>query len=108
MDRGFVVLAMHMPWLSTSMVCGGLPWTPSPDRCGQTHYISTFWFYFLISFITFFFPKAFYLRVKKKNVHNSVVPAPADGAHTRVEFLNACIKCFGKKDVWYVMNEIKK
>ena len=28
MDRGFVVLAM--PWLSTSMVCGGLPWAPSP------------------------------------------------------------------------------
>ena len=28
MDRGFVVLAM--PWLSMSMVCGGLLWTPSP------------------------------------------------------------------------------
>ena len=28
-----------------------------------------------------------------------------DGAHAKVEFLNACIKCFGKKDV---MHEIKK
>ena len=28
-----------------------------------------------------------------------------DGAHTKVEFLNACIKRFGEKDV---MNEIKK
>ena len=33
MDRGFVVLAM--PWLSTSMVCGGLPWTPSPGKKPQ-------------------------------------------------------------------------
>ena len=24
---------------------------------------------------------------------------PTDGAHTKVEFLNACIKWFGKKDV---------
>ena len=39
----------------------------------------------------------------KKIVHDSVVPA--DGAHTKVEFLNACIKRFGEKDV---MNEIKK
>ena len=38
-----------------------------------------------------------------KCVHNSVVPT--DGAHTKVEFLNACIKRFGEKDV---MNEIKK
>ena len=64
--------------------------------------IRTFLYYFLISLITSFFPEALYLRLKKI-VHNSVVPA--DGAHTKVEFLNACIKCFGKKDV---MNEIKK
>ena len=38
-------------------------------------------------------------------VHNSVVPADIDGAHAKVEFLNACIKCFGKKDV---TNEIEK
>ena len=50
--------------------------------------ISTFLCYFLISFIISFFPEAFHLRVKKY-VHNSVVPA--DGAHTKVEFLNACI-----------------
>ena len=34
--------------------------------------------------------------------HNSVVPA--GGAHAKVEFLNACMKRFGKKDA---MNEIK-
>ena len=32
MDRGFVVLAM--PWLSMSMVCGGLLWTQSPENLG--------------------------------------------------------------------------
>ena len=43
----------------------------------------------------------------KKCVHNSVVPTDIDidGAHTKVEFFNAQIKCFGEKDV---MNEIKK
>ena len=64
--------------------------------------ISTFLYYFLISFITSFSPKHFICALKKF-VHNSVVPA--DGAHTKVEFLNACIKRFGEKDV---MNEIKK
>ena len=39
--------------------------------------ISTLLSYFLISFITSFFPEAFYLHIKKL-VHNSVVPA--DGA----------------------------
>ena len=65
--------------------------------------ISTFLYYFLISFITSFSPKHFICALKKKKVHNSVVPT--DGAHTKVEFLNACIKRFGEKDV---MNEIKK
>ena len=64
--------------------------------------ISTFSYYFLISFITSFSPKHFICALKCF-VHNSELPA--DGAHTKVEFLNACIKCFGKKDV---MNEIKK
>ena len=64
--------------------------------------ISTFSCYFLISFITSFSPKHFICALKKF-VHNSVVPT--DGAHTKVEFLNACIKRFGEKDV---MNEIKK
>ena len=64
--------------------------------------ISTFLYYFLISFITSFSPKHFICALKKF-VHNSVVPT--DGAHTKVEFLNACIKRFGEKDV---MNEIKK
>ena len=36
-------------------------------------------------------------------LYNSVVPT--DGAIQKVEFLNACIKRFGEKDV---MNEIKK
>ena len=64
--------------------------------------ISTFLYYFLISFITSFSPKHFICALNKF-VHNSVVPT--DGAHTKVEFLNACIKRFGEKDV---MNEIKK
>ena len=65
--------------------------------------ISTFLvYYFLISFITSFSPKRF-MQALKKFVHNSVVPT--DGAHTKVEFLNACIRRFGEKDV---MNEIKK
>ena len=67
---------------------------------GKTN--GTFLYYFLISFITSFFPEAFFCALKTF-IHNSVVPA--DGAHTKVGFLNACIKCFGKKDV---MNEIKK
>ena len=52
-----------------------------------------------------FFPEAFsnFICALKKFVHNSVVPT--DGAHTKVEFLNACMKRFGEKDV---MNEIKK
>ena len=66
--------------------------------------ISTFSCYFLISFTTSFSPKHFICALKKF-VHNSVVPADVDGAHTKVEFLNACIKRFGEKDV---MNEIKK
>ena len=66
--------------------------------------ISTFLYYFLISLITSFFSsQKHFICALKKIVHNSVVPA--DGAHTKVEFLNTCIKCFGKKDV---MNEIKK
>ena len=64
--------------------------------------ISTFLYYFLISFITSFSPKHFICALKTF-VHNSVVPT--DGAHTKVEFLNACMKRFGEKDV---MNEIKK
>ena len=57
--------------------------------------ISTFLYYFLVSFITSFSPKHFICTLKKF-VHNSVVPT--DGAHTKVEFLNACIKRFGEKD----------
>ena len=56
--------------------------------------ISTFLYYFLISFITSFSPKHFICALNKF-VHNSVVPT--DGAHTKVEFLNACIKRFETK-----------
>ena len=66
----------------------------------------TFLYYFFISFITSFSPKHFICALKKF-LHNSVVRMcmPTDGAHTKVEFLNACITRFGEKDV---MNEIKK
>ena len=68
--------------------------------------ISTLFVIHLFDFIYhIFFPEAFFWRVKKIIVHNSVVPTDIDGAHTQVEFLNACIKRFGEKDV---MNEIKK
>ena len=49
----------------------------------------TFLYYFLILFITSFFPEACYLHVNFFFVHNSELPA--DGAHTKVEFLNACV-----------------
>ena len=56
--------------------------------------ISPFLYYFLISFITSFSPKHFICALKKC-VHHSVVPT--DGAHTKVEFLNACISSLSAK-----------
>ena len=63
--------------------------------------ISTFVYYFLISFLTPFFPEAFYASVKKLCLQNSVVPA--DGARIKVDFLERLHKMLREKtcDEWH-------
>ena len=64
--------------------------------------ISTFLYYFLISFITSFSPKRFMQALR----NSTFVWAPSAGTtELFTKKFNAQIKCFGEKDV---MNEIKK
>ena len=66
-------------------------------------YNTVYLFLRAISFISCVWPHTWvHLRVKEMCTQFS---GASDGAHTKVEFLNACIKRFGEKDV---MNEIKK
>ena len=64
--------------------------------------ISTILYYFLISFITSFFPKRFMQALRNPTFEW----APSAGTTELCTiFFNAQLKCFGEKDV---MNEIKK
>ena len=65
--------------------------------------ISTFLYYFLISFIISFFPKRFMQAFKK--FHFCIWAPSAGTTELCTKKFNAQIKCFGEKDV---MNGIKK